>query len=255
MLFVLVHAFRPRASNAVQNVADLLARNGRPVSVRGRDDALRTPVASADQLVDEHFASRSLGGHVNQESMRAAIRLLEERPCTILETGSSAWGADSSRLFDAYVARFGGAFATVDIRIQPLLRLRRDLSPMSEMVCDDSVRFLRRWMRENPARQVDLVYLDSYDLDAAAPTPAAVHGLLELDAIRPALRDGSLLLVDDTPTSVDFFPEPQRAEAALFAERTGLIPGKGMLIDLWLGNDPSVTKIHHEYQALYRFDV
>ena len=103
-------------------------------------------------------------------------------------------------------------------------------------------------------RRVDLVYLDSYDLDPAAPTPAALHGLAELDAIRPALRDGALLLVDDTPSSVDFFPEPQRTQAALFAERTGLIPGKGMLIGVLLGNDSSVTKLHHEYQALYCFD-
>jgi hypothetical protein len=254
MLSELLRALRPRALSAAQRFADLLARNGRPMCVRGRNAAIRTPVASADQLVEEHFARRSLSDHVNQESMLATIRLLEERPCSILEAGSSAWGTDSSRLFDAYVVRFGGEFLTVDIRIQPLLRLRRDLSPRSQMVCDDSARFLRGWVRQNPARRVDLVYLDSYDLDAAAPTPAAVHGLQELDAIRPALRDGSLLLVDDTPNSVEFFPESQRTEAALFAERTGLIPGKGMLIDLWLGNDSSVTKIHHGYQALYRFD-
>jgi hypothetical protein len=253
-MLVRLQALRPRAADAVQRLADLLARNGSPVCVRGRATAIRTPVASDDQLVEEHFASRSVSGHVNQESMLTTIRLLEERPRTILETGSSAWGTNSSRLFDAYVTRFGGEFVTVDIRIQPLLQLRRDLSPSSQMVCDDSTRFLRRWVRENPERRVDIVYLDSYDLDATAPTPAAVHGLMELDAIRPALRAGSLLLVDDSPNSVDLFPEPQRTDAALFAERTGLIPGKGMLIDLWLRNDPSVTKIHHGYQALYRFD-
>ena len=248
-------ALRRSAANAAQRLATLLARSGRPVRVRGRSTAVRTLFASADELVEEHFASRSLHAHMNRESMLVALQLLEEQPRTILETGSSAWGPDSSRLFDAYVARFGGDFVTVDVRIQPLLRLRRDLSPRSEMVCDDSVRFLRRWVRENPLRQADLVYLDSYDLNPSSPTPAAVHGLLELEAIRPALRDGSLLLVDDTPSSVEFFPRPQRRDAALFAERTGLIPGKGMLIDVWLGNDSSVTKLHHGYQALYRFDA
>lgn len=204
--------------------------------------------------MDEHFRTRSLTDHVNRESMLQTVRLLEERPCLILETGSSAWGPDSSRLFDGYVARFGGGFVTVDNRIQPLLHLWRDLSPRSEMVCDDSVRFLRRWVRDNPASRVDLVYLDSYDLDVEAPTRAAAHGLLELDAIRPALYDGSLLLVDDTPSSVEFFPEPTRAQAARFAKRTGLVPGKGMLFDVYLGGDPAVTKLHHGYQALYRFD-
>jgi hypothetical protein len=253
MLLGVVRALRPGAAGAAQSVASLLARNGRPVRARGRDTSTRVSFASSDQLVEEHFASRSLDDHMNRESMLATIRLLEERPCTILETGSSAWGPDSSRLFDAYIARFGGEFLTVDIRIEPLLRLRRDLSPGSRLVCDDSARFLRRWVRENPAQRVDLVYLDSYDLDPASPAPAAAHALLELEAIRPALRNGSLLLVDDTPTSVDFFPEAQRTEAARFADRTGLIPGKGMLIDVCFANDSSVTKIHHDYQALYRF--
>ena len=247
-------AVRSQAVKAVQRSAAVLAWNGTPVRVRGRNTAVRPAFASVEELVGEHFAMRSTPDHMNRGSLLETIRLLEERSATILETGSSAWGTNSSRLFDDYVARFGGELVTVDIRIQPLLHLRRDLSPRSQIVCDDSVRFLRRWVRDNPSRRVDLVYLDSYDLDPGAPTPAAVHGLLELDAIRPALRDGSLLLVDDTPSSVDFFSEPERAQAARFAESTGLVPGKGMLIDVYLGNDPSVTKIHHGYQALYRFD-
>lgn len=185
--------------------------------------------------------------------MLDAIELLGERPSLILETGSSAWGTNSSRLFDDYVVTFGGEFTTVDIRIAPLLRLWRDLGPRSVIVCDDSVRFLRRWVEENAGRKADLVYLDSYDLDVSSPTPAAVHALLELDAIRPALRAGSLLLIDDTPDSMDFFPEPARTDAQRFKERNGLIPGKGMLIDVYLDSDPTVTKVHHGYQTLYRF--
>lgn len=185
--------------------------------------------------------------------MLDALALLDERPSVILETGSSAWGTNSSRLFDDYVACFGGELRTVDIRIAPLLGLWRDLGPRSVMVCDDSVRFLRRWVEENPGRKADLVYLDSYDLDPASPTPAAVHALRELDAIRPALRDGSLLLVDDTPASTDYFTGPEREAVLRFHESTGLVPGKGMLIDVYLRSDPAVAKIHHRYQALYRF--
>jgi len=185
--------------------------------------------------------------------MLEAIKLLHAQPSVILETGSSAWGTDSSRLFDDYVAGFGGEFATVDIRIGPLFRLWRDLGPRSVIACDDSVRFLRRWVQENPGRKADLVYLDSYDLDVRSPTAAAIQALSELEAIRPALHDGSMLLVDDTPATLDYFPEPDRTAAWRFQERTGLIPGKGMLIDVYLRGDSTVTKILHRYQVLYRF--
>jgi hypothetical protein len=231
----------------------VLARLEKPVRVRGRNTSPRPHFASAKRLVDEHFIKRSTPDHVNRTSILDAIELLGERPSLILETGSSAWGTNSSRLFDDYVGMFGGEFTTVDIRIAPLLRLWRDLGPRSSIVCDDSVRFLRRWVAENPGRRADLVYLDSYDLDLSSPTAAAVHALLEFDAIRPALREGSLLLIDDTPVSMDFFAEPARTEAQRFKERSGLIPGKGMLVDVYLGNDPTVTKVHHRYQTLYRF--
>jgi cephalosporin hydroxylase len=237
----------------LDRAAAVLALTGRPVVSKGSNTSQRRPLDSGAQLVDEHFVARSLANHVNHASMRDTIELLHERPSLILETGSSAWGPDSSRLFDGYVACFGGEFATVDKRIAPLLRLRRDLGPRSRCVCDDSVRFLRAWAADNPGRKVDLVYLDSFDLDPVAPTAAAIHALMEFEAIRPALGAGSLLLVDDTPASVEFFPAPQRPMIRRFVERTGLVPGKGMLIDVYLRNDPTVLKIHHAYQVLYRF--
>lgn len=55
--------------------------------------------------------------------------------------------------------------------------LRGSLSERSWLTCDDSVRFLRRWVAENPGRRADLVYLDSYDLDVGDPIEAAIHGL------------------------------------------------------------------------------
>jgi len=244
---------RSIAANALGRAALLLADAGTPVRVRGTNASPRRSFASAEQIVEEHFNKRSDPNHVNRQSMSDTIKLLRERPSLILETGSSAWGSDSSRLFDDYVSHFGGEFVTVDNRISPLLRLRSDLGPRSRIVCDDSVRFLHAWVADNPARKVDLVYLDSFDLDLASPTEAAAHGLLELEAIRPALGGGSLLLVDDTPATIDFFPQSERPSARQFVERTGLIPGKGMLIDVYLRDDPVVVKIHHHYQALYRF--
>lgn len=190
---------------------------------------------------------------MNFTSLRDTVRLLQERPSRIVETGASAWGTDSSRLFDDYVTAFGGELWTVDIRLAPLRRLSRLLGPSSSVTCDDSVRFLEGWVRRHPGSKADLVYLDSYDVDFAAPVPAGLHGLRELWAIRPALREGSLLLVDDTPATLDELPPSERESAAEFHTRYGLLPGKGMFVDLCLRDAPGVTKIHHRYQALYRF--
>jgi hypothetical protein len=84
--------------------------------------------------------------------------------------------------------------------------------------CDDSVRFLKRWVDKYSYHKVDLVYLDSWGLYISNPMPAAILGLREFLAIAPALRDGSVLLVNDTPASVDCFPTPLRECAARFLE-------------------------------------
>ncbi len=47
-------------------------------------------------------------------------------------------------------------------------------------------------------RGIDLLYLDSYDFDAANPVPSMMHHLKELCAIAPALKARTLVVVDDT---------------------------------------------------------
>jgi hypothetical protein len=233
--------------------AAAMARAGIALEIKGRRAAGAARVASPDDLVREHFATRSDLSHANFKSLQEAISALGGRPSWIVETGSSAWGTDSSRLFDSYVATFGGRFWSVDLRLEPMLKLRKHMSKSSSMSCDDSVRFLKRWVDKYSSHRVDLVYLDSWDLDISDPMPAAIHGLKEFLAIAPALRDGSLLLVDDTPATVDWFPAPLRESAAEFQATHGLVPGKGMLIDLCLKGRPGVAKIGHRYQVLYRF--
>jgi hypothetical protein len=61
--------------------------------------------------------------------------------------------------------------------------------------------------------------------------------------------------VDDAPAAPEHLrSEPAREAAEAFAATHGLVPGKGMFVDLCLRKAPGVTKLHHGYQALYRFD-
>jgi hypothetical protein len=234
--------------------ARLLPRIGQTIRVRGQATDRRFDCSSADELVEQHFARWSSLDDRCYASMREAIHLLGQAPSLILETGMSAWGNNSSLLFDDYVRCFGGEFSTVDIRLPPLMQMRRAVGHRTQLTCDDSVRFLQRWVRSNPGRRADLVYLDSYDLNPRSPYAAALHGLREYLAIRPALGKGSLLLVDDTPVDLDACPPEWRHDAEVFLEREGVMPGKGMLIVPYLDSTHVATKMRHGYQVLYQFD-
>lgn len=59
--------------------------------------------------------------------MLMALEHLIGRPSVIVEIGSSAWGTNSSLLFDSYVNSFGGIFQSVDLRVQPMLSLQKSV--------------------------------------------------------------------------------------------------------------------------------
>ena len=220
-----------------------------PVS-RRRWSSYRDPLA----LVRDHFAQRSSLEHINYSSMRDTIALLGGQPQVILETGSSAWGTDSTRLWDAYVRSFGGELWSVDLREEPRERLRGLVGRHTRLVCDDSVAFLGTWAADHPGVQAGLVYLDSYDVDFTDPMPAAEHCVAELAAALPTLGPGSLVLVDDSPGTREDMPEEWRDTGDAVFERLGLWPGKGMLLDGWLAeHEVAHEKLHHRYQVLYRF--
>jgi hypothetical protein len=171
---------------------------------------------------------------------------------TILETGTAAYGTCSTYLFDAYVKKFGGHFWTVDIKQEHSDKVKPHMSDRTTVVTDDSVKFLKEWVAKHPGRQADLVYLDSCDLDFDNPYPSGEHGLAEYNAILPALNQGSLLLVDDTPSLSDELLEehPQTFLATRRAfDKLGVCPGKGM----YILQECKAEILVHLYQVLYAF--
>ncbi len=211
-------------------------------------------VRDTDALVDIHF--RSFVGYDHQctaPGFRLALRLLGGRPARIVETGTSAWGVDSTLLFDSYVRHFGGRFDSVDLRSLPSDRLRPVVGPSTHLHVGDSVAFLGGLEAETGPGPVDLVYLDSYDLDWADPAASEAHAVAEWAAFRTVARPGTLVLIDDTPIDVNWVSRNDVAAAAsAHLAATGEMPGKGARLLRETAADASVEVLWHGYNVLLR---
>jgi hypothetical protein len=208
-----------------------------------------------EDLINYHFTKYAPSDHVCRPTMQAALRLLQGRPACILETGSSAWGTNSSLLFSAYVDSFGGTFETVDIRVRPSVELERLCSKNTILYCDDSISFLRKWSMRNKGKKIDLLYLDSWDVDWQNPTPSALHGLAELLCVYSHIGPDTLLLVDDTPVNTEAFNLAQ-TDLTLFEQYLsahGFAPGKGALVRQLLTSVGKGREVLHQYQTLWQF--
>lgn len=182
------------------------------------------------ELVDLHFQTWSDPVHVNRPGFEAALLGCKDEPLRILETGTSAWGTDSTRLWDSYVSTFGGEFWSVDLSAKPSKRLANQTGSHSHLIVADSVTFIRESSHKYGLSNLDICYLDSWDLDWKDPTPAAIHGLAEWEAVLPILGKGARVLVDDTPINLSWVPEDKRELAVRYRDVNGFLPGKGALI-------------------------
>lgn len=60
------------------------------------------------------------------------------------------------------------------------------------LVCSDSVRYLKSF-----GKQIDFLYLDSFDYDFNNPSPSQRHHLREIIAAYPWLTKESIVMIDD----------------------------------------------------------
>jgi hypothetical protein len=129
--------------------------------------------------------------------------LIIETGCARSIHGSLEMGfygdGNSTLIFDKFISEHGGELFTVDKDPIHLLHTKRMTGPQSTLVCQDSVKFLWDMQAKLAAQDqfVDLLYLDSYDLDPKNHHPSALHHLKELLAIRTRLKSGSMIAVDD----------------------------------------------------------
>jgi len=184
----------------------------------------------------DNEAAPKLGGRA--ETFRKIFGYLDQlsRPVCIIETGcvreKDNWAGDgqSTLLFDRYAQEKPGSVVySVDVDLQATMRCKSLVSERVKVHTGDSVAFLSTLARQRPADLlcVDLLYLDSVDVDMYAPLPSAIHHLKELLAAYPLLSAETLVVVDDSPSMMLGYTNG--AEFKVF-NGSLKIGGKGMLI-------------------------
>jgi len=118
---------------------------------------------------------------------------------TIVETGCARvennFEGDgmSTLIFDCFVQKNGGNFYSVDISPDSVGFAKSKItSERSKIACQDSVGFLHKF-----DQKIDLLYLDSYDLDPTNPHPSSLHHIYELLAVSKCIKSGTMIVVDD----------------------------------------------------------
>ena len=114
--------------------------------------------------------------------------------------GNYTGDGQSSLLFDKYTNEYGGEFITVDLSPDSVANCRKQMvCPRTAVVESDSVSYLYDLNEKlkTQSRQIDFLYLDSFDYTDHQRMESATHHLKELLAIQDSLKPGALIGVDD----------------------------------------------------------
>lgn len=209
-----------------------------------------------EDLINLHFDFYSDPVHYNFAMFHHLLGTFKGKPLQILETGSSAHGINSSHLFINYIKKFGGNFYTVDINPNVKEVLSKFESHSINIFTSDSVRFLKL-LDKDIVRNLDIVYLDSFDLDLMNPEPSENHGLNEFINIYKDLKVGCLVAIDDTPSDYSYFlpiKSEVKEEYKKQIKKNGqdYIPGKGRKILDLIATDKNFKVIFHEYAVILK---
>ena len=183
-----------------------------------------------DQVASPRLARRANG-------FRKVFTYLDrlERPVTIVETGcvreQDNWAGDgqSTILFDKY-AEFHPGSAVLSVDVDPTaVALCKPLVTRAQVNRSDSIAFLENLARRWPDQfeVLDLLYLDSHEVNLEDPLASAAHHLDELLAIAPVICPDTLVVVDDSPL---YFLGVPSQDGRVEVIQSPSIGGKGRLI-------------------------
>jgi hypothetical protein len=178
-----------------------------------------------------------------QASFRKMFQHLEliERPIVVVETGCvrnpDPWAmtgeGQSTILFDRHLTeRADGSRAySVDINPEAVAVCRSAVSDRVQVHEGDSVAYLNDLTLQLQARKqsIDLLYLDSFDVDYNYWFPSAAHHLKELLAAWRCVTPQTLVVVDDCPLSANLVVNPQ-GNLDLDRFYKPIVGGKGRLV-------------------------
>lgn len=190
--------------------------------------------------------------HICYHTMKTSLNMLLNNNTTnryvVVETGCSTHqGTKSTSLWDMFVNKYGGNVYSVDLDSRAVINANKMTSEKTLVTCSDSVEYLKRF-----SLPIDLLYLDSYDVDFNNPLPSAEHHLKEFNAVKHLLHKGSIVLIDDTPVSKDWYDNacsiPENDSRKLNFNPN--MSGKGSLVHTEL-EKMNATKILHQYQSLW----
>lgn len=158
--------------------------------------------------------------------------LAERRGLRIVETGCirtpGNWAGDgqSSVMFDDYANEYDGYFHTIDLSPESIAAAKSVCKGKKTYFhTGDSIE--RLW---GMTHSIDLLYLDSFDLNPFYPMPSAVHHLMELTAAARRLQQFSIVAVDDFESTA--------------------AGGKGMLVDQFMKHI-NAHVIYEGYQKVW----
>lgn len=212
-------------------------------------------IYNVDDNTYEMFSSKKgIHKHLNYLTFKKLFQEMENiKNPIILESGIASAGTNSTYLFDAYVKKYGGFFWSVDINNNLVEQHKYNMCPATKLICDDSVSFFKNWSKNND--KVNVIYLDSWDLDFYNPIPSGNHGLAEYKALMPVIKKDTLLLIDDTPINPYWLDSRDKKfytdMCNYYNSNNFTMPGKGMYI---LNEINNAYKLLHNYQVLYKFN-
>lgn len=209
-------------------------------------------VYSLEALVDRHFKYWSEPDHINRHGLTVALKNVNSENPVLVETGTSAYGTDSSRLLDAFVTYYGGVFHSVDLNPDASKRLLFQHSTKSHFYIGDSVTFLKDVLGTK-TKSVDLFYLDSFDVDWENPLEAAKHGLAEFKTLLKYVKTGTIVVIDDTPATIEYIPKQFHKNTLQFLQQNGVLPGKGALILKEIRKIKNIQVLYHKYNLVLKF--
>jgi len=185
----------------------------------------------------DEFAAPQLA--YREDTFRKTFQYLDtcSTPITIVETGcvrlAGNWAGDgqSTILFDRYVSSRGNNSKVHSVDIDPthVDACRKLVGANVDVTVADSVAYLNRLTRQwqDQAVKINLLYLDSFDLDEIYWFASASHHLKELVAAWRSIDRDTLVVVDDCPLNVKLVQPRPGGFTICGAPSVG---GKGQLI-------------------------